>query len=133
MNEAIVDIAVALVADAVPEIIADAIDGLAENSEDRVIRTVATILSTYVRDNGEEALEEVADLLIDTLRAKRDSAEKLYELYQAGVEVTDLTSELQGIEASRRERAIVLTTIVAGLFRNFGRAAREAVIHAARN
>ena len=115
MNEAIVDIAVALVADAVPEIIADAIDGLVENSEDRVARTVATILSTYVRDNGEEALEEVAELLIDTLRAKRDSAEKLYELYQAGVEVTDLTSELQGIEASRRERAIVLTTIIAGL------------------
>lgn len=66
MNEAIVDIAVALVADAVPEIIADAIDGLVENSEDRVVRTVATILSTYVRDNGEEALEEVAELLIDT-------------------------------------------------------------------
>jgi hypothetical protein len=119
-----------IVADILPKIVADAIDRLAADSDDRFETVVLEMIAGYVRVYGPDAIDEAAGLIQAAISARSQKARSasLFDMHQAGLEMSAFTDELQSAEAAQRKRAARIGAIVAAIFRGFSASAREALV-----
>jgi len=125
-KESILDAVTKSLTKAVPGAVSEAVQSLANKEDDPLVSGVLGIVADFVKENGTDAIEDVAGHLQSLIDGSDPMA--IYKLKESGVYMSDLVDALQGAESARKARATRMTRALSIALKDVGTVVVKAAV-----